>query len=99
MAISLYISGFVSDKLINRRMSIRLVRRLFCSLGFTLQTFFILAIVFSTGFYELVVFMTFAIGTGGLVWASFSVNLLDIGAKVSLIYFVYNFRLFLIHSF
>ena len=83
MALFLYLSGFMSDKLIEMRLlSCKFVRRLFCCMGFFIQAFFMFSIVNSSVQFALITFMTLAIGFGGMVWASFAVNLLDIGAKV-----------------
>lgn len=82
MALFLYLSGFTSDKLIENRLSTKMVRRIFCCLGFSIQAFFMISIVNSSVQFSLILFMTLAIGFGGMVWASFAVNILDIGSHV-----------------
>ena len=78
----LYFSGYISDKLIERKMSYTFVRKLFCVIGFLVQCIFMLSIIFISSANALIVFVTIAIGFGGLPWASFGVNHLDIGARV-----------------
>lgn len=83
MAKMLYLSGYLSDKLVERKMSYTLVRKLFCIVGFVAQCIFMLMMTFITDATTLIIFVSLAIGFGGLPWASFGVNHLDIGAGVS----------------
>lgn len=94
MALFLFISGLISDKMIERHFSVKFVRRLFCCGGFFLQSIFMISISNSTIHFQLTTFMSMAIGLGGMVWASFSVNLLDIGAKV--IFFIDYYKGYLL---
>lgn len=82
MATMLYMSGFISDKLIENKLSYTLVRKIFCVFGFTAQCIFMLMMTFIGDATTLIVFVSLAIGFGGLPWASFGVNHLDIGAQV-----------------
>jgi hypothetical protein len=82
MTLILYMSAFISDKLLERNMSCKLVRKLFCCIGFFIQFAFMLAIVFSSNAFLVILCICLAIGFGGMVWASFVVNMLDIGGGV-----------------
>ena len=66
MAKMLYLSGYVSDKLIERNMSYTLVRKLFCVVGFLVQGVFMLCMTFISDASVLIVFVSIAIGFGGL---------------------------------
>ncbi|KAK0396404.1 hypothetical protein QR680_001706 [Steinernema hermaphroditum] len=57
------------------------VRKLFCVGGFLGQGIFMLLATFSTNSVYLIVFLTLSIGLGGLPWASFSVNHLDLAPQ------------------
>jgi ACS family sodium-dependent inorganic phosphate cotransporter len=82
MAKTLYLSGYVSDKLIERKLSYTFVRKMFCVSGFIAQSLFMFSMTFITDPAALIVLLTLAIGFGGLPWSSFGVNHLDIGARV-----------------
>lgn len=82
MANMLYMSGYISDKLIERNLSYTFVRKIFCVIGFSAQCTFMLLMTQMSDPTTLIVFVSLAVGFGGLPWASFGVNHLDIGARV-----------------
>ncbi|TMS36060.1 hypothetical protein L596_003322 [Steinernema carpocapsae] len=57
------------------------VRKLFCVGGFIGQTVFMLLASFSSSSAFLIFYLTVSIGLGGLPWASFSVNHLDLAPQ------------------
>lgn len=85
MAKMLYLSGYISDKLIERKLSYTLVRKMFCVIGFTAQCIFMLMMAYINDPTTIIIFVSLAIGFGGLPWASFGVNHLDIGARVNIL--------------
>ena len=87
MAIALYLSGNISDLLIERKNSYTNVRKIFCCSGLVVQAIFMFIMTLSSNSTILIICITFGIGFGGLPWASFGVNHLDIGAGVRLTYF------------
>jgi ACS family sodium-dependent inorganic phosphate cotransporter len=90
MAIVLYSSGFISDKLIERKYSFTLVRKIFCSSGLILQSIFMFMMVIDGSAKALIAFVTLAIGLGGMAWSSFGVNHLDIGAGYANVLMAYS---------
>jgi ACS family sodium-dependent inorganic phosphate cotransporter len=76
----LYLSGLLSDYLVNKKMSYTTVRRLFCCSGLIAQAFFMILTAFSTSPTTIITFAALSIGIGGMPWAAFGVNHLDIGA-------------------
>jgi hypothetical protein len=82
MAFVLYFIGFVSDRLIKKNMSYTFVRKLFCCTGLMAQFFFMIVMIFSVHHLPIIISLMLAVGFGGMSWASFGVNHLDIGAGV-----------------
>jgi ACS family sodium-dependent inorganic phosphate cotransporter len=80
MAKVLYISGYLSDFLINKKWTFTNVRKLFCCTGLILQFVFMSLTALSTSASSIIVCSTLAIGFGGMPWSAFGVNHLDIGA-------------------
>ena len=91
MAIILYSSGYFSDILIEKKkLSFTLVRKLFCSVGLILQSIFMFVMIFDTSAETLIILVSLAIGLGGMAWASFGVNHLDIGAGYANVLMAYS---------
>ena len=88
MAITLYLSGNISDLLIERKMGYTNVRKIFCCSGLVVQAIFMFIMTLSSNSTILIICITFGIGFGGLPWASFGVNHLDVGAGVRFKYFL-----------
>ncbi len=82
MALVLYFTGYLSDLMTKQNMTFSFIRKLFCCSGFVAQSFFMLIIILSTNTTEIIICLMFAVGFGGMSWASFGVNHLDIGAGV-----------------
>lgn len=61
-------------------MSYTNVRKIFCCTGFVAQSIFMFMMTLTTSPTLLIIFVTLAIGFGGMPWSSFGVNHLDIGA-------------------
>ncbi|CAF0792094.1 unnamed protein product [Brachionus calyciflorus] len=80
MAKVLYSSGYLSDKLIDRKMEYTKVRKIFCCFGFIAQAIFMFAMTLTYNPTLLIIFVTLSIGFGGMPWSAFGVNHLDIGA-------------------
>lgn len=80
MAKVLYFSGYLSDKLIERKMGYTQVRKLFCCTGFLAQAIFMFAMTLTHNSTLLIIFACLSIGFGGMPWSAFGVNHLDIGA-------------------
>lgn len=83
MAFVLYFIGYASDLMHKEnKFSLTFIRKLFCCSGLLSQSFFMLIMILSTNSFEIVICLMLAVGFGGMTWASFGVNHLDIGAGV-----------------
>lgn len=81
MAFVLYFIGYASDLMHKEnKFSLTFIRKLFCCSGLLSQSFFMLIMIMSTNSVEIVICLMLAVGFGGMTWASFGVNHLDIGA-------------------
>jgi ACS family sodium-dependent inorganic phosphate cotransporter len=80
MAIVLYSSGLISDLLIARKLSTTLVRKIFCCTGLVLQSIFMFMLTLSDNSNVIIGCTIMSIGLGGMPWAAFGVNHLDVGA-------------------
>ncbi len=88
MAIFLYLTGYISDLMSEQNMTFTFIRKLFCCWGLVAQAFFMLIIILSTNSTEIIICLMLSVGFGGMSWASFGVNHLDIGAGV--IFYLFN---------
>ena len=80
MAFVLYFVGYVSDLMSKEKMTFTFIRKLFCCFGLVSQSFFMLIMILSNDTIEIIICLMLAVGFGGMTWASFGVNHLDIGA-------------------
>merc|ERR1712127_1039691 len=80
MAFVLYAVGFISDLMLKQKMTYTFIRKAFCCGGMLAQSLFMIIMILSNKPVEIIISLMFAVGFGGMAWASFGVNHLDIGA-------------------
>ncbi|KRZ77784.1 Vesicular glutamate transporter 1, partial [Trichinella papuae] len=82
MGILLQAGGYVADYINSKKIiTLVLIRKLMASGGLFVQVLFTVILSFTVNYIAATILMTFCIGFGGLVWASFSINQLDIAPQ------------------
>ncbi|KRZ14949.1 Sialin, partial [Trichinella zimbabwensis] len=82
MGILLQAGGYVADYINSKNIiTLVLLRKLMASGGLFVQVLFTVILSFTVNYVAATILMTFCIGFGGLVWASFSINQLDIAPQ------------------
>ncbi|XP_003376949.1 sialin [Trichinella spiralis] len=82
MGILLQVGGYLADYINSKKIiTLELLRKLMASGGLFVQVFFTVILTFTVNYIAATILMTFCVGFGGVVWASFSINQLDIAPQ------------------
>ncbi|KRY57411.1 Sialin, partial [Trichinella britovi] len=82
MGILLQVGGYLADYINSKKIiTLELLRKLMASGGLFVQVLFTVILTFTVNYIAATILMTFCVGFGGIVWASFSINQLDIAPQ------------------